>query len=170
MPRPTEIAELVVNGQRFRDWTSVTVQHRHLEDFPIFKFEATEKEPLPPRWALLQFKEGDAVEIFLAGHLAMTGHITTRQVAYDKDAHGVQLIGKGATVAVAKSSVRTKTGSFDGYSWTQIARSVCGALGVNLKTVGKLDNTPFERCQHNPASRHGSSSSARAGSTRSRTS
>jgi hypothetical protein len=55
-----------------------------------------------------------APRIYLAGILAMTGYITTRQVAYDKEAHGVQLIGKDATVAVTRSSVRTKTGSFDG--------------------------------------------------------
>jgi hypothetical protein len=59
-------------------WTSVTVQHRWIEGFPIFKFECAEREPLPPRWQLLQFKEGDAVQIYLAGYLAMTGHITTR--------------------------------------------------------------------------------------------
>jgi hypothetical protein len=54
---------LSINGQRFRDWTSVTVQHRWIEGFPIFKFECTEKEPLPPQWRLLQFKEGDGVEV-----------------------------------------------------------------------------------------------------------
>jgi hypothetical protein len=41
----------------------VTVQHRWTEGFPIFKFECAEKEPLPPQWRLLQFKERDGVEV-----------------------------------------------------------------------------------------------------------
>jgi prophage tail gpP-like protein len=150
MPSPDEVATLIVNGQKFEDWKTVMVQHRWAEPYPIFNFSMAERPPIPSNWSLLQFKPGDRCEIALAGQLAVTGFITIRQVAYDDENHGVQLIGSSITKVPAKSSVRTKTGSFDGYSWEQIARSVLSPFGVTLKVVGSIDATPFEKCQHEP--------------------
>jgi prophage tail gpP-like protein len=148
MPRPEEVAELVVNGSTFRDWTSVMVQHRYAEAFHIFKFTAAEKKDLPPFWTKLQFKPGDKCEIFLAGILAMSGFITQRQVAYDAERHGIELIGKSWSWIISKSSV--KPANYDGYSWSAIARAELARFGGSLNVVGTLDETPFENCQTHP--------------------
>jgi prophage tail gpP-like protein len=163
MPKPKELATLVVNGQRFDDWESVWVQAAVGTDATVFRFSAAERDPLffrkpedllnvgmIPAWQKLQFKPGDKCEIILAGVLAVTGYIETRQVAYDANAHGVQLIGKSATNWPAKSSVDTKNGSFDGMTYEQVARKVLQNFGVGIKTLGELNKTPFEQLQCQP--------------------
>jgi len=150
VPNPDEIAVLVVGGFRFQDWESVWVQHRYGEPFAFFQFTAAEREPLPSRWDALRFRPDDHVIIELGGKLAMNGIITIRQVAYDKKSHGVQLQGKGITHWAAKSSVDSKTGSFDNQSFEQIARAVLAPYPSPVKTLGVLDPTPFKRVSSQP--------------------
>src|ERR1700761_6129203 len=119
MPNPQEIATLEVNGVQFQDWESVWVQQRAHDPYTLFRFTAAERDPIFnvantfPSWQKLQFKPGDNCTITLAGQLACTGIIETRQVAYDAHQHGVMLIGKTDTAAPARSSVNTQTGNFD---------------------------------------------------------
>jgi prophage tail gpP-like protein len=152
MPKPQEIAILDVNGVRFQDWETVWVQQRWADAFTYFRFTAAERDPVFlgnefPLWEKLQFRPGDWCNIMLAGQLAVTGWIETRQVAYDANQHGVMLIGKSATAKVAKSSVFTETGEFDGKSFQQIAQEVIGKYPVGIKIVGTLDPTPFDKMQ-----------------------
>jgi prophage tail gpP-like protein len=128
MPKPQETAVLVVNGQEFSDWESVWVQQRWADSFAYFRFTAAERDPILlqkggvfPLWQKLQFKPGDLCTIIMAGQLAVTGYIETRQVAYDANQHGVMLIGKSMTAPAAKSSVSTKTGNFDKKNILQVA-------------------------------------------------
>jgi prophage tail gpP-like protein len=152
MVKPTEEAVLVVNGQEFRDWESVWVQRRYGDAFALFRFTAAERDPIfnqqdVPAWTKLQFKPGDLCTVFLAGQLAVTGFIETRQVSYNATQHGVQLDGKSYSANAAKSSVDSKTGSFDGKNILEIAHEVCAPYGVGIKTVGSLDLTPFKKLQ-----------------------
>jgi prophage tail gpP-like protein len=144
---PDEIAVLVVRGQQFYEWESVWVQVRANEPFSLFQFTAAEPEPTPDRWVALRFKPDDPCIITLGGILAMNGYIVTRQVAYDANNHGVQLLGKGITHWVAKSSVQSETGSFDKKSFEQVAREVLSYYPVGVKTIGTLDPTPFRQLQ-----------------------
>jgi prophage tail gpP-like protein len=153
MVKPTEEAVLVVNGREFRDWESVWVQRRYGDSCTLFRFTAAERDPIFgqqgfPSWEKLQFKPGDQCTVWLAKQLAVTGFIETRQVAYNAVQHGVQLDGKSYSANAAKSSVDTKTGSFDGKNILQIAQEVSGAYGVGVIPVGKLDMTPFAKLQN----------------------
>jgi prophage tail gpP-like protein len=159
VPNPDEIAEIVVrdtaysSGQgnyRFTDWESVWVQHRYGEAFAMFQFTSAEREPYPDRWQALRFYPDDHVIITLGGKLAMNGIITVRQVAYDKKSHGVQLQGKGISHWSFKSSVDSKTGSFDNQSFEQIARAVLAPYPAPVQTIGTLDPTPFKRVSNQP--------------------
>lgn len=155
--KETEKAVLVVNGQRYEDWTSVQVVHRVLEPYPTAVFECTEqvdpKNPDAPSdafWSTLKIKPGDACEIYLAGILAITGHVMIRQAGYDARQHGVQITVMGRTQDLTVSSAVTKTGNFDGQSWEAIARSLLAPFNIELQTVGKLDKTPFPQMQIQP--------------------
>jgi prophage tail gpP-like protein len=160
MPKAKELATLSVNGRQFEDWEEVWVQAAVGTDATIFRFSAAERDPLffrtpqtsstIPMWQNLQFKPDDKCEIILAGVLAVTGYIETRQVAYDANNHGVQLIGKSATAWPARSSVDTQTGSFDNMSYEQVARKVLQNFGVGIKTLGELNKTPFQQLQNQP--------------------
>lgn len=150
VPNPKEVATLVVGGFRFNQWESVWVQHRYGEPFALFQFTAAEPEPFPNRWQSLRFYPDDHCIIELGGVLAMNGIIITRQVAYDKKSHGVQLQGKGITWWASKSSVDSTTGSYDDKNLVEIAKAVMAPYPSPVRTVGALDPTPFKRCSAQP--------------------
>lgn len=155
MPKPQEVAVLVVNGRKFEDWEFVMVRRNWGDSYAYFQFSAAERDPVfkqggPfPDWQKLQFKPGDLCNVYLAGFLAITGFIEVRQVAYDAFSHGVMLIGKSYTALGAKSSVDTKTGSFDNKNIVQIAQEVWAPYGAGVKVVGQVDMTPFDKLQNN---------------------
>jgi prophage tail gpP-like protein len=150
MPNPAEVATLIVQGQRFEDWQSVWVQSRYAEAYPLFRFTAAERDPIPELWTKLQFKPGDECIIYLGGELAITGVIIERQVGYDANNHAVQLSGKGITWYATKSSVIHHTGNFDGKTFEQVAREVIAPFGVGVKTIGTLNAIPFKRLSIQP--------------------
>jgi prophage tail gpP-like protein len=153
--KPNEIATLIVNGQRFEDWESVMVRRSWNDPYAYFQFTAAERDPLfrkvstPFDWRKLQFKPGDHCTVLLAGQLAITGFIEMRQVAYDATQHGVTLLGKSYTAQGSKSSVDTKTGSFDGRNIVQVCTEVWGPYSTPVKVIGSVDMTPFDKLQNN---------------------
>jgi prophage tail gpP-like protein len=154
MSKPQELAVLEVNGKKFEDWESVWVQMRRAESFHFFRFTAAERDPIFnqsgifPLIEKLQFKPGYRCNITLAGQPAiLNGRIETRQVAYDSNSHGVQLIGKSNTAAAARSSVDHKTGNFDKKNIVQVAQEVCKPYGVTVKVIGSPDLTKFDKLQ-----------------------
>jgi prophage tail gpP-like protein len=155
MPKPQETAVLTVNGVKFDDWETVFVEKRLNDSFSYFRFTAAERDPVfgqatPPLWEKLQFKPGDRCTVALAGVQVIDGFIETRQVAYNASSHGVMLVGKSTTAWAARSSVDTKTGSFDGKNILEIAKEVLAPYPVGIKTIGVLDLTPFVRLQNEP--------------------
>jgi len=155
MPKPEEVATLYVNGLKFEDWEFVMVRRAWRDNFAYFQFSAAERDPVfkPgaafPDWKKLQFKPGDRCKVELAGQLAVDGFIETRQVAYDANSHGVMLIGKSYAANGGKSSVDTATGSFDEKNIQQVATEVWAPYGVQIRVIGQLDLTPFDKLQCN---------------------
>src|SRR5262245_30718878 len=148
--RPNEIAEIVVNGQRFRDWTSVQVENRISEPYPRFTFECTEFINVPSSWTALQFKPGDVVQVFLAGHPAVFGYITERHVAYDAKNHGVRLVGVGKTYDLTDMSIYSQSGSYDNHSWRSFTQAMLAPYGIGLQTIGAIDDAPFKNMHVQP--------------------
>jgi prophage tail gpP-like protein len=150
MPNPAEVATVIVEGRRFDDWQSVWVQSRFAEAYPLFRFTAAERDPIPDLWTKLQWKPGDECAIYLGGQLGVNGVIEIRQVAYDANNHGVQLSGRGITSYASRSSVIHKTGNFDGKTFEQVGREVIAPYGVGIKIIGTLNAIPFKRLQVQP--------------------
>jgi prophage tail gpP-like protein len=150
MPKPREIATLIVRGINFRDWLTVWVQHRWADPAITFRFTCAEREPMPPVWTKLQFKPGDNCTIKLAGQLAVTGKIITRQIAYDAQNHQTLLIGKGFTWWGTRASVRTKDGNFDGMNVFQVATKLLTPFGIKVRPVGSPNPLPFRILQSQP--------------------
>lgn len=149
MPKIAEVAKLVVGGRFFTDWSAVRVEHRVGQAQNVFMLTVSERS-LPLVFEKLQFLPGDPVEIYLAGVLALTGFIHTRQVAYDAGTHMVRLIGESRTGDLAASTVESKTGNFDGYGFEQVARSCLAPFGMGLQVLGKETGTPFKWLQAQP--------------------
>lgn len=148
MPKPSEVATIHANGQIFRDWESVWIQHRWAEAWANFRFTCAERDPIPSLWDKLQLKPGDDITIKLAGIIAMVGFIVDRQVAYDANNHGILLMGRGATWLASRSSVDVPTGNFDDMTFEQVARKVLAPYPVGIKVIGSLDATPYKRLQN----------------------
>jgi prophage tail gpP-like protein len=150
-PGSKEIATLEVRGSLFTNWTSVRVEQKVTEAFPVFQFECTEETPVPLTINGAQFVPGDVVRVYLGGMPAVFGYITERHVGYDAAEHGVKLVGCGDTVDLVESSVPLeKLGNHDGKSVTQLARDLSEHLGVNIFERGSVDGTPFENIQVQP--------------------
>lgn len=150
MPKPQEICEIEVDGQKYADWKTVNVQHYQTDPVSIFTLTVTEKKDLPPNWRLIQLRPGQIVTVRLAGIQTIYGYITQRNVAYDRDQHGVQITGKSRPVDLVKSSVMTETGKFDGYPWLPIAKAITAPFGIGVDTRGEIDNYKFKNCQVSP--------------------
>jgi len=151
VPNPLEVAKLVVRGQEYTEWETVTVVANWIESRSTFTFTATEISTTPARLnELKQFVPGDPVEIFLAGKQIIEGYITQRQAAYAARQHGVQLIGHTLSYLLDKDSISTDTGSFDGSTLVAIAKAVAGDSGVDVRTVGNVDGKPFKQVQVQP--------------------
>jgi prophage tail gpP-like protein len=149
-----ETATILVNGRKFSDWETVMIRHGWAEPFPTFKFTTADQVEVPMDWRLLQFKPGDQCGVFLGGQPAISGVITTRQVAYDANNHGVMLEGRGIQWWAHRASIVPEgsepVGTFDDMSFEQVAHAVLAKTGVNLVTVGTLDATTFPRLQSEP--------------------
>jgi prophage tail gpP-like protein len=150
VPVPAEVASVVIDGFEYATWESVMVQHRWMEAFPIFEIAVSEPTPSPTSFSALRFDIGDLVTVYLAGIQAIYGVISVRQSASDEQSHGVQLIGKGLSWQMAKSSISLGLGNFDGQSIVQIATTICAPYNVPVKVVGNVDMTPFARLQSVP--------------------
>lgn len=142
VPNPQEVAVVATSGLAYSDWETVMVQHRWMEAFPIFEFSATEPATEPATEAQLLFNVGQRVTITLGGVQAIYGVITIRQSAMDEERHGLQLIGKGYSWQMVKSSI-VHPYDFSGQGITQIANTIAAETNVKVKTFGSVDNSPF---------------------------
>jgi prophage tail gpP-like protein len=147
-PGNKEIATLIVNGQRFTNWTTVRVEQSWSKAFPSFQFECTEDVPVPLSINGAQFRPGDVVRVLLGGHPAVFGYIQERHVGYDRAQHGVRLIGTGDTADLTNSMVPLKAlNGHDGKSVQELANALSAHLGIQIHTRGNVDNKPFENIQ-----------------------
>lgn len=146
-----EVMTLEVRGNLFNNWTAARVEQKITEAFPTFQFECTEESPIPLTVDALQFVPGDMVRIYVGGVPGVLGYITERHVGYDATNHGVQLIGVGDTYDLTNSSVPLeKLDGHDGQTWQQLANDITAHLGIQITTIGAVDNAPFEKIAIQP--------------------
>jgi prophage tail gpP-like protein len=136
MPKQTEIAILTVGGTNYQDWESVSVKHQ-LREMPAFscRFTCSEGSPLSKHLSKLQIMPGMTCTVTLAGQLAFTGKVTTRQVFVDARRHHIE-IQCANNLQMAISSVISKTGEWKDKEPEQIIRDVLKPLKINLKIEG----------------------------------
>jgi prophage tail gpP-like protein len=147
---PYEQATLIVGGINFQDWESVFVQLRWHDAFSYFRFSSVERDTPTGMFQKLQFMPGTSTLVNLGGVNVIKGYIETRQVAYEANQHGIELQGKSWTAPVARSSVNTKSGSFDGMTWKQVADKVVSPYDTKIIPIGSLNSIPFDKLQNQP--------------------
>ena len=151
LPMSKEIAMLKVRGNEFTNWTSVRVEQRVTQWFPVFQFECSEESPMPLEFHKLQFIPGDVVQVFMGGVPTVLGYITERHVSFDARSHNVRLIGVGKTSDLTNSSVPIdKLGNHDGNNWLGLAQTLSQHLGIKITTKGMVDMMKFDKIQVQP--------------------
>lgn len=135
-PKPTEIAILTVNGMNYQDWESVMVR-QSIHDAPPAhcRFTCSEGVPLNKNFAKMQIMPGMDCTVTLAGKLAFTGKVETRQVYYDATKHHIEIICAGLMDSIT-SSVVHKTSEWIDKTFEQIGRPELKKLGINLVFEG----------------------------------
>ena len=123
MTKPTEIAVLTVNGQKYEDWESVLVKHALREQPPYhFRFTCSEGMPLvnnlgedarPSRRSTVRSRS--------PVNLRSAERSRRGQVVYDARKHHIEIQGAALTLR-RSASVVTKTGEFNNDTFEQIAR------------------------------------------------
>jgi prophage tail gpP-like protein len=145
VPKPSEVAEVTIQGQRYRDWESVLV---YMEEGSIpnsFKLSVSEGKPLASKFAEMRIKPGDHCTVTLAGELAISGFVETRQVAYTGTQHGVEILGHSLNKAAVDASVVHSTMEFKDKPLVPIAQELCKPLGIKFVPLTQISNKPFPR-------------------------
>jgi prophage tail gpP-like protein len=145
--KPTEQATLIINGTEYRDWETVLVRHALMEQPPYrFRFTCSEGMPLAKNWGVLQIKPGDECTILLAGQLAFTGKVSTRQVYYDKGRHYIEIQGGTFQLDLSGASPVTKTMEMKKVTFNQIAMQLLAPFGIPFKVEGgSIPQIKFDR-------------------------
>src|SRR6266566_3315819 len=136
-PKPEETAILIIDGMEYSDWETVTVRSAMREHpFLTFRFTCSEGMPLAKNWATLRIIPGMECTVILAGELAVTGLVNTRQVFYDARRHYIEIQGSSDTVGLASASVVHKTGEFKNVTFEQFAQAIVKPTGVRFLVEG----------------------------------
>jgi prophage tail gpP-like protein len=145
-----EIATLRVRGVNYTNWTSIRIEQRAAQAFPVFQFECTEESPMPVQPSALAFVPGDVVQAFIGGAQVLFGYITERHVGFDATNHGVRLIGTGDTSDLVNTMVPVeKLGPYENMNWAGLFHEITSHLGTKL-TAKNIDLKPYEQIQIQP--------------------
>ncbi|WP_342106286.1 phage baseplate assembly protein [Methylobacterium sp. SI9] len=139
MPKQAELAEIVVGGQRYANWDSVSVTRSGMSVVPTFTFTAASPIESATNFAGLKLKIGDPCEVLLAGRRVIRGQIRHRQPAFDANQHGLQIGGTSLTGEIVKATVDHNQGEFKNYTLSQILNSVFKPYGIKFNLKGSTD-------------------------------
>jgi prophage tail gpP-like protein len=149
MPNPNEVATITRAAGVYSYWKSVEIERVVGNTVSYMKFSAAEPgigAGETPSWGTLQLMPPMAAQGFLAGQLAITGIVTSRQAAYESKNRGVEIIVASYTQNGTASTVDGNPGQYLNQTISQIANAVYGKVGVIVKVDGASGaDHPFER-------------------------
>ena len=129
-----EIAEIHIDGQAYRFWTSVRMELDYTTLSRVCRFTVVEDiGGQRASMAAMQIKPGDVCQCYLAGELVMTGYVFNRQSSYNATQHGVMITAASRTADLTTSSVPNEETQFRDYSFDAIAKKVTKPFGLSVK-------------------------------------
>jgi prophage tail gpP-like protein len=146
MPKASEIASIVANGQNFQFWETVEISRLVGESISYMRFTPAEPGNNSTGWAGLRLMPGDQAQGYLAGQLAATGIVVGRQVFYDATTRSCEITVASNVHELEAQTVDGTPGQYLNNSFSQICKAVCGKVGVavNIESVPGADKV-FER-------------------------
>lgn len=152
MPRAEEIAEIAVNGQRYRNWESMSVTRSGQDLIPRFMFTAASPVESDTNWSRLKLGVGQDCQVYLAGRKVVDGKILGRQPAYDAIQHGLQVSGASRLNVITRATVDHGKGEFKKSSLSQIAGALLSPYGIQFSLKGSTSGADklFEKFNVQP--------------------
>jgi prophage tail gpP-like protein len=150
LPEFSDRVVVIVNGEIYAEWESVTVTVKFNDPPNIFELRTSEQEPWPEDWAFLRIKPHDQCAVYLDGQLVISGMVITRQVYYDANQHTIQIQGADYTIRLGHSAADTKTGEFKQKNAEAIISALAGAAGVGTEKGGAMFDQKFPRFSIHP--------------------
>ncbi len=150
MPNPDEIAELRVNGAKYRDWDMVSVQRAYGQEATLMTFAAS--SPVEAgSWAGQKLKIGDKCQCWLAGVQVADGVLMTRQVIYDARNHALQVQVASLTKNLTYGSVPQSSG-YQNKTLANIGSDLTKPYGIKFRIDGNPAGAdkPFPRFHVQP--------------------
>lgn len=144
-PDPKEQAILTINGQDYKEWETVQVKHT-LAAAPYYTFRMTcsEGQPIASNRRTLQIVPGDIATVTLAGELAFTGLVFSRQVFYDAGKHYIEIQGASDVLKLSYAHVVHNTMEFNNKTPKQIITELVKPQGIQfLEEGGSLPTDPI---------------------------
>jgi len=140
MPNPKELAYILVNGKRYLNWKTISVNRT----FQAFASTSTFSAASPNEsglstWDALRLRVADQAKIWLGGKLVSSGTISARQPAYNDKEHGLQITVLSKVSDIVNSTVDHEKGEFKGYTLSQIAGAVLQPYGIKFQLQGSTE-------------------------------
>lgn len=132
MPKQEEIAELVINGERFSAWETVRVDFDAQNPHSQATFTVAEALSNQTVFSALRIRVGDRCQVYLAGIKVLDGYVFQRQACYNATMHGVLISACSKTFDAAQCSAPLKTSQMAGYPFESIARTVLSPYGIGI--------------------------------------
>ncbi|MCJ2138388.1 hypothetical protein MKK69_30770 [Methylobacterium sp. J-026] len=140
MPNPKELAYILVNGKRYLNWKTISVNRTFGEVVSVATFAAASpSESGVPTWDALKLRVSNKAQIYLAGRKVIDGVISARQPAYNDKEHGLQITVTSKMADIVNSTVDHEKGEFKGYSLNQIAGAVLQPYGIKFQLQGSTN-------------------------------
>ena len=132
MPKADETAIIVVDGQKFGDWTTVHVSTDFKQAVRVFSVGVVERTGGKLVSKTKQIMPGKKVQVFLAGEKIAEAAVWQRQVSFNATTHGVLIVGRSMTGDLVDSSAPMKTSQYRNYAFQPIAEKLLQPFGVKL--------------------------------------
>jgi prophage tail gpP-like protein len=147
-------AVVIVNGELYYEWETVSVKLAILENPPYtFRLTVSEQEPWPADFSFLRIRPPFSCVVYLDGFQVIDGIVITRQVYYDSNQHTIEIQGAGNSAVLSKNNFPSQTGEFKNQNLEQIAKAGASPFGVNVSSEGNVPQDKFPRVGIQPGER-----------------
>ena len=139
----SETIEIVIDGEAFEGWKSVTIQRSFDALAAMFDFDFAEVPTDDPlRKKVLK---GSTVEILLDGDLLLDGAINRRREQYDGGSHSLSVSGRDILSDLVDSSATNEPGQWTNTTPSRIAAALVSVFPeLSWRSDLSLDGKPLE--------------------------
>jgi prophage tail gpP-like protein len=129
-------ATVVAGGQVYPGWEAIEVWREWGTAYSYMRLRAIENTDPGGDAPAFSLAVGDVAQGYLCGQKVIDGFVITRQVVYERQTHGVEIIVASWPQSVEAGTVIGKPGQYKNQTLQQIASAVAKHANVNVRQIG----------------------------------